>query len=122
MIRIAQSEIIISVIFLFLVTVFLDPFMVFMPKMLFYPALAGLLVVFAVFAGFLWREQPQDEREELHRMIAGRLGYLTGAGLLTVAIVAQALTAHDVDAWLVIALAGMIVAKLVGQAYSRISS
>lgn len=75
------------------------------------------LAVFAVFAIFILREKVQDEREALHRMLAGRVAFLTGSALLTIGIVVQSLQ-DAVDVWLVIVLVAMVLSKLATRLYS----
>lgn len=72
--------------------------------------LLGLTVI--TFGAFVWRENYHDEREELHAMKAGRLSYFVGGGVLVAAIVVETLN-HALDVWLVVALAAMVVTKLV---------
>ena len=81
--------------------------------------LLGFAVVFSLFALFVWREQARDEREEQHRQVAGRIGFLVGAGLLVAGIIIQSLR-HSLDSWLLITLTGMIVGKLAGRWYSAL--
>lgn len=76
------------------------------------------IVLFAFFAIFIWREKDGDERENLHRALAGRFAYLTGAGVLVLGIVIQLLR-HQLDYWLVWALLIMVLAKIVGIVYTR---
>ena len=95
----------------------LNPFHLWMPTMLAMALLAGLFVVFGVFAVFVMRERAVDEREEQHRSFAGRVAFLTGAILLMLGILVEDLQ-HNLDPWLVIALAGMIIAKLGARVYS----
>jgi len=112
-------EIIISIIFLAFVVFFLNPFMLWMPSTVIYMLVGGLIFVFVIFAGLVWREKGRDEREKLHKMIAGRIGYLVGVGVLVVGIAVQTITSHP-DPWLVSALAAMVIAKLFGLLYGRI--
>lgn len=71
-----------------------------------------------IFAGFLWREHSGDEREERHRLTAGRIGFLAGIGFLVVGIIVQ--TVHyTLDPWLVLTLAGMVVSKLGARLYTE---
>lgn len=111
------NEITISIVFIIFVLLFLDPFMFWMPNSVVYMAIAGLIVLFALFVGFVWKEQVRDEREQLHKMIAARIGYLFGVGVLVVGIIGQTFFS-SVDPWLVIALGAMIVAKLISFLYS----
>jgi len=72
--------------------------------------LGFIVAAFGVFAALLLREQSGDERETIHRMLAGRAAFLTGATILLVGIVWQAFTG-TVDAWLILTLCGMVLAK-----------
>ena len=82
--------------------------------------LVVVIILFGLFSAFAWRETATDERQNIHRMLAGRIAFLTGSAILMLAILVQDL-AHAIDPWLVIALAGMVLAKAVGLAYSRIT-
>lgn len=104
-------EIALSLIFVFLLVLFLNPFMLWMPTTLQYAAVTLVVLLFALFAGMVWRERPVDEREEHHAMLAGRVAYLFGMLVLVVGVVVQAVSGH-VDVWLVLTLAAMVLTKL----------
>jgi hypothetical protein len=94
-----------------------DPFMYWMPTM---PEMTVLLISTALllgWMGFVAREKAVDEREAEHRMFAGRVAYLSGLALLTIALVMQGF-AHTIDPWVPIALAGMVVSKLAARWYA----
>ena len=112
------QEIFVSGALIVLLVLFLNPFGFWMPNTLLLMMIAGLIVVFALFASFIWRETAQDEREALHRFMAGRIAYLAGAGGLVVAIIIESLQ-HDLDPWLVGILGIMILAKISGLIYGR---
>ena len=76
--------------------------------------LLGLAVI--TFGVFVWREDYHDEREELYAMKTGRLSYFVGGAVLVVAIIVQTLQ-HTLDVWLVVALAAMVMTKLVVNAW-----
>ena len=113
------QEVLISLVLIALLVLFLNPFDFWMPNALLMMMVAGLVVIFALFAGFVWRENAKDEREASHRLMAGRIAYLAGAGGLVIGVVVQSL-AHDLDAWLSVVLGLMIFAKIIGLMYSRI--
>lgn len=113
------QEIFVSSALIVLLVLFLNPFGFWMPNALLIMMIAGLIVAFGLFASFIWRESAQDEREALHRFMAGRIAYLAGAGGLVVGIIAESLQ-HDLDPWLVGILGIMILAKITGLMYSRI--
>lgn len=111
-------DILIAIALVVLALLFLDPFDFFMPTGAQMLLLIAFLVIFAVFAGLIWLEKVSDERENLHRLIAGRLGYILGASGLVIGIAFQSIY-HLVDPWLVIALVLMIVGKIIGIIHSR---
>ncbi|MCI0611379.1 hypothetical protein L0244_00165 [bacterium] len=113
------QEIFVSLALIVLLVLFLNPFGFWMPNALLIMMIAGLIVVFALFASFIWRETAQDEREALHRFMAGRIAYLSGAGGLVIGIIIQSLQ-HNLDGWLVGILGIMIFAKIIGLIYGRI--
>ena len=88
-----------------------------MPTALTMFLLAALFVLFCLFAVFVIREKAVDEREEQHRSVAGRAAFLTGSALLVLGILIQGFQ-HAIDPWLVAALIGMILAKLLTRLYS----
>lgn len=90
-----------------------------MPNTLLIMMVVGLVVVFALFASFIWRENAHDEREGLHRMIAGRVAFIVGSGVMVLGIIVQSIK-HNLDPWLVFILGVMILAKIGGIIYSRI--
>ncbi|HEY4502577.1 MAG TPA: hypothetical protein VJH21_01970 [Candidatus Paceibacterota bacterium] len=112
------NEVTLSILLIVLVLFFLDPFMLLMPDSLVYTLISFIFIVFMSFISLVWREDVYDERDSLHRMIAGRLGYLIGASVLIFAIIFQALFSHP-SPWLIGALLGMIMGKLAGLYYSR---
>ncbi len=101
---------------LFLLT---DPFMLWMPPMAAMLCLLGAAALLAVWAGFVAREGAADEREALHRMNAGRAGYLAGFAVLTAGLLAQGFFEHHVDPWLAGALAVMVIAKVAARLYDE---
>lgn len=113
------QEVIISLVLIILLILFLNPFHFWMPNALLMMMVLGLLIVFALFAGFIWKENVRDEREGFHRMLAGRIAFLMGAATLVLGIIIQSFQ-HILDPWLVIALGIMILAKIIGLTYGRI--
>jgi len=95
----------------------LNPFHFWMPDMMVMGMLAGALVLFGVFASFILREDSLDERDELHRTLAGRNAFLAGSGVLIMGIVVQGYS-HTVDPWLVVALIAMVVVKIATRIWS----
>lgn len=114
--KLLLSEGVLSITLIVLALLFLDPFMLLMPTEMVYVLIAGVTVAFATFATFVWRERSEDERDEYHKMLAARLGYLLGAGVLLIGIIWQTLT-YMLDPWLVYVLLAMIFGKLLGRYY-----
>ncbi len=85
-----------------------------MPSALQMSMLAVVLVLLAGFLVLVWREHPQDEREAYNQALASRVAYLTGAGVLMIALVVQSLQ-HHLDSVVPIALLAMITAKILVQ-------
>ena len=113
------QEIIVSVVLIILLVLFLNPFELWMPPILLMMMMLGLVIVFSLFASFIWRENDKDEREGLHKMMAGRFAFLAGTATLVIAIIIQSFR-HELDVWLVVTLGIMILAKIVGLLYGRI--
>lgn len=91
----------------------------FMSDMLVMTLVCVSALLFFLFMGFVFAESVHDEREELHRYIAARLGYLGGASVLMITIVIgefQHTPGNDV---LVYALGAMILMKIVGMVYAK---
>lgn len=90
----------------------LNPFNFLMPSavgLIIVMMLALLVIAFAV---FVWRERPNDEREELHALKAARISFFVGGGVLLLAVIVQSIN-HAIDPWLLVALGSMVIAKLV---------
>ncbi len=112
------TEISISAILIVLLTLLLDPFMLLMTTQIQMMMIAAVLIIFISFCVFVWREKSKDEREQLHKQIASRFAYLSGASVLIIAIVAQSFN-HTLDPWIVFALIVMILAKIAGSLYAN---
>jgi len=104
---------------LFFAFLFFNPFDFWMPNTVTLLMAGGLVVVFAVFAGVVLHEKPEDEREVSHTMNASRTGYLLGLTIVVLGIVVEALTAYRIDPWLIAALVVMAAGKLVTSFYLK---
>lgn len=111
-----MKEIISSFILVVLVVLALNPFHFWMPVPLHVMMLGATIAAFGVVAGFIMRESAGDERDVTHRMRAGRVAFLAGTAILVVGIVTQSFM-YEVDPWLVGALAGMVIAKMLARVY-----
>ena len=104
-------QIIVAGVLTFLLCALADLIPFWMPMMGQMTALVVVTVLLAVWAGFVIQEKVHDEREVVLKMKAGRVAYVSGLGVLMVALVVQGLQ-HNIDPWIAIALAVMVVSKL----------
>lgn len=95
-----------------------DPFMYWMPGALEILILLFITVCIAVWTGFIMTEKAIDEREVLHKFQSGRVAYLLGIGVLTLALILQVLK-HNIDPWIPVALFVMIASKVIARLYSE---
>ncbi len=107
----------VAILLIVLVILIWNPFHFWMPDMMLMSMLASVLVVFGAFASFVLRENVRDEREGLHRLLAGRMAFLLGSVVLVIGITVQAYS-HAVDIWLVLTLTVIILAKIGTRFYS----
>lgn len=101
--------------------VFLNPTHILMPETIHTMLLVGLVLGFLAFVSLIWREKANDEREAVHIYKSARISFFTGAAILVVAIVIQT-TMHEIDPWLLCALSGMVVAKLLSRFFHSIKN
>lgn len=106
------KEIILTICIVVVAVLLLNPFSFWMPNMLVMCMLASILALFGVFAGLVLREKSKDERDDIHKGLAGRNAFLAGSVVLILGIFIQGLS-HTIDAWLILALIAMIIAKVV---------
>ncbi len=110
------GETIISLILIGLLIFFVNPFDFLMPQQM-HPLMIPLLIIlFIIFAGLLWKENPGDEREQFHKFIASRFAYLAGIATLIMGIIIQSVH-HVIDPWLIIAVCITLLAKIIGLIY-----
>jgi hypothetical protein len=87
-----------------------------MPNMNEMLVLLIVTLLMLVWSGFVMYEKAVDEREVMLRMHAGRIAYLSGIGVLLLALIVQGFK-HAIDPWIMLALAVMVVAKLGARLY-----
>ena len=107
-----------AVVLIGLLVLLSDPFMLWMPAKAQMMTLLGAAVLVCVWAGFIMYERTDDEREVLHKMHAGRIAYLSGIAILSLALIFQGL-AHAIDPWISAALGVMVISKLLARLYSE---
>ena len=111
-------ELIVAVALIILLVLIVNPFKLWMPDAVHMMLLVGFGIVSFGFAGIIFKESSEDEREMTHRNTAGRLGYLVGVIALVAGIVVQSLK-NTLDPWLVFALNLMILTKIISRIYSQ---
>ena len=110
------KEVFISVALIIVAIILVNPFMLWMPDAFAMIVIVLFAAIFFAFASLIWKESAGDEREDLHKLMAGRVAYLTGSGIIVVGIIVQGLS-HQVDPWLVAALMAMVFAKVIALVY-----
>jgi hypothetical protein len=115
------KEVIVSLILIAFAILLVNPFMFWMPTAFAMATLAVFAVIFFAFASLIFKESSGDEREDLHKLMAGRIAYLVGSGVLVLGIIVQSF-AHRIDPWLVVALTVMVLAKVIAVAYRNKTS
>ena len=106
----STSEVVLGTLVIGLLALLFNPYWMPMGGVL---VLIGLLAVGVFgFGVFVWRESAKDEREQQIIAQNDRLAYLIAGGIMTVGVATQAIQG-SVDAWLVGALAGMVIIKII---------
>ncbi len=113
------GEIVVSLVFVVLVVLKLDPFKWTMPDQVEMIVLALVVAAYALYAGLFFRERARDEREAYHLHFASRVAYLAGVGFLVVALIVQSI-AHHLDPWLVGGLTAMVLVKMISLIWARL--
>ena len=106
------GEVLFLLVLFVLTFVLMNPLGFFMPSMMVVTLLGIFFIIFGITSVFVWREHAHDEREVLHRGVAGRVAYLAGSAVLALGIIFQEIGGH-IDPWIVYALAAMIGGKIV---------
>lgn len=111
-------EIVTSVMLFLLLIVLMDPLHSFMLTSMQMVVLCICIVVFGIYGVFIMRSHPRDEREQFHAFFAARLSHLVGATILLIGITIEKIQ-HRSPGWLLLALAGMVIAKGIGFFYAQ---
>lgn len=101
----------VAVALIVLLALLIDPFMYWMPTGMHMIVLLGATAMAALWSGFVVYERAHDEREVALTMHAGRIAYLSGIAVLTIALVVQGIQ-YTIDPWIPLALGVMVVAKI----------
>ena len=113
------GEIVISLSLIGLLVFFINPLDLLMPHILHPFMVPFLLALFIIFAGFLWKETPGDEREQLHKFIASRIAYFAVITTLIFGVIFQSFKG-EVDPFLIIGICIALLAKIFGLIYSHV--
>ncbi len=111
-------ELIFAVALVVLAVLLLNPFHFWMPNIAVMCMLAIALALFGIFASFVLKEKVFDERDSVHRTLAGRNAFLSGATVIVLGIVFQGFK-HSIDPWLVIALITMVIVKIASRIWTN---
>ncbi len=111
-------ELLIALILVASAVLLVNPMGLWMPSMLHMSMLAVLVVAMGGIAAFMLSERVVDERDDAHRSHAGRAAFFAGSAILVVGIAIETF-AHALDPWLVVALVGMVLAKVAARWWSE---
>ncbi|MEK7531540.1 MAG: hypothetical protein AAB545_01245 [Patescibacteria group bacterium] len=111
-------ELFLSLAIILLSLLLLNPLHLWMPSGSDMGVVVALLIVFAAFVIFIFKEKPSDERELAHRNTSGRVAFLAGAGVLVIGIAIEGLH-HSVNSWLIYSLIAMVIGKIIGLYWSK---
>lgn len=78
--------------------------------------ISSALVLYVVVLSFIGEQKASDERELQHRFTASRIALIVGTAILSVGILYQLFT-HQLDYWLLVALIGINVSKIISLIY-----
>lgn len=106
-----------AIVLIVMLVLLVNPFPLWMPAMSLVVSLAVVAALFCVWAGFVLHEKATDEREDIHRSVAARIAFMSGAAVLTLALLFQGLMGH-IDPWIPSALAVMIATKVLARIYT----
>lgn len=80
-----------------------------------------VLIVLGIYAGFVWKEFPKDEREDQIQGKAHKIAFLLAMSILTIGIAIQYLMGHN-DIWLLLTLIALLAGKSIGSIYAEKTS
>ncbi len=111
------KETIITICLVLVAILFLNPFHFWMPDVFVMCMLVVALILFGIFTSFVLREKVFDERDSVHRALAGRNSFLVGSAVLMLAILVQEYN-EALDPWIVFVFIAMIVTKIITRVWS----
>ncbi len=113
-----SAELILGCTLIALLLLLVNPWKWWMPTPLEMMIVALIVALFSIFLIFVWRERPRDEREQRQQGLSAHMGFMIGALILILGLIQQSLS-HRLDMWLVSALAGMILGKIISWISNR---
>ncbi len=114
-------EIVLSLVFVILLSLKSHPFGISLGENINMMTLSFTVLLFFIFIFFVWGEKVEDERDEENKYKISRYSYLLGTSSLILAIAWQDLLHHMVDPWLIFTLSVMVFTKIVGRIYIKYS-
>jgi heme/copper-type cytochrome/quinol oxidase subunit 2 len=115
------GEIAVSVVFLLLLVMKLDPFDLLMPTRVQMIIICLVVAAFGLYSAVLFRQKARDEREAQHLYRASHFAYIGGTAILVAAITVQSFLGQT-DPWLFGILAAMVIIKMVTLIWSRMKN
>jgi dipeptide/tripeptide permease len=79
--------------------------------------ISAALIVYVVAMSLVGEGPQADERELLHRRVANRVAMITGTVILSIGVLYQLFITHHLDYWLLIALVGINLSKIISLIY-----
>lgn len=113
-----RSEIIVATILALLLILFVDPMGLSMSYDMHEFLLSLAVVVFGLYVGLFQSEDPTDERERWHVMVASRGGYVAALFTAAIGVFVQAMSG-TVDTWLMIVLLMLVLARVLSGIWAR---
>lgn len=114
------KEIVLSFILIGILGLFLTPLQLLMPMSSHTTITVLFIIAFLIFVALVWNEKSLDERDNIHKLFAGRVSYLVGTTLLATGVIVESITLHEIDPWLIFSLGAMILVKILTRLYSQI--
>jgi len=118
--KIFVGDLIVSSLLLAILVLILKPAKLLMPQSTEMMLIFFMLLSFIVFSAILWKEKSFDERDNLHRLNAGRFSFFIGTLVIITGIIVQSFK-HNIDPWLIYVLIAMVLAKIASRIYTQIN-
>jgi hypothetical protein len=114
------QEITIALVLVIMLFLFINPFGFWMSSTIYMTVVFVWMVLFVIFAVFIFAEKTRDEREQYLLMSAERVGFIVGCLILVLGVVGQYIFMQTTDLLMVLALSCMILTKVGALIYGKI--